>query len=386
MWGVDTADVPLVNQGLVNEATLPNYHKLLKKLNKSFNAESRTMQNALMEIVNEAVEDAKEHGRDLSIADLEGIRTAYHRQLDLFAKEGTIQPVGSGSSADLIYNALTEDLYHNIDAAVTANPNLPTDLGAKIKASKTMWRDIKAREKTPAAEFLRSHQATKAAPAKPAALIDNILAGKIRGNDLDEMFEIIGAMGSEEIRLAVLHQIFEKSKRQGEWSPKGLANQLGSDVNRNKLRDIFGDDEVVKELSELAAFSERFSRLNRMTTGSPTGYINELVSGQNPQVVSGILNKIALIKGIIASGGSNWFENFQLAANFLDSAVVARFLAGEGGRKWLLEGYDKAEKMQAAANFIRQHKTKVGMPAQLTQQAEDTRTRLGMQQKLGSYR
>lgn len=160
------------------------------------------------------------------------------------------------------------------------------------------------------------------------------------------LFQLIGEEASTNVRTAFLNELFDRSQnRVAQWTPNGIINQIKS-INPDRVRAILGD-ELYAEVSNLGELSQQFSKLRRVTEGSPTGFINEVLETRTP--VSGILGKFALLSEMYGGGT---IGKIRFLSAILGDTIFERWLNSADGRAFLLEGAPQGEVLRAAGEHI----------------------------------
>ena len=348
---------------------LPNYTELKAELKSKYSNEANRVIDAADNLLKEAADQAKALKRPISVADLDGIGTSYHQALQLFPV-AELQKIGDGKIGRRIYVALREDLYQNLDRISANNPMIPKEMTQDLRQSKRAWSDIRKKLETRAATYLDANRNS------PEKIVDDLIKGRLPDEDINQIFDFVGEAGTADLRAAGLYQLFESAQdRRGGWNPAGLANALGDESRKNQLRALFGDDDLMKELTELGTFSAQFQKLDRVTKNSPTGFINEVLQGGTPQVTTGLIDRVETIYHLV-DGGAGWFEKFKFVGALVDQHLFSRWLQGESARRWMLSSADPLGKVEAASRWLRTYRSNFTYPIAVSGRGEETREQL----------
>lgn len=293
---------------------------------------------------------------NLSLADIDEIRTEFRRLMKLSFDNNEISQIGSGSPSGKIYAAISEDFYDAIDASVDAsNGKLPASLKADVKEAKRLYKEVIDLEKTPAGEFLLK----KAHQDNPDKLITNLMKGQLSTDEIPNLYKMVGDTAALDVQAAVLWQLFESS---GSQANRG-AGQLSKDIRAmlrtdpNRLVALMGGGnrgrDLAREIVELAEFSKRMEPQSRIFRGSPTGKINLLVQ----QTAAGALVGSALEVGRVFYY-SDMPAAIAFAAGLAGTALLQMgydaILHSEAGRKRLLDGLEMPNNLRKTFDLLLQ--------------------------------
>ena len=253
-----------------------NFVEKLIRDDSSTGSQLNNLQNAkIIDTLSTMIRNTLEDESQLTLRKIDEIRTNFHQNTDLFARQGELTKTGEGTAATPLYYAISEDFFELLDNHVAVNPEaFPEGFAEKIKLTRKEYALNKALEDTPIAKKLRSLQAT------PDRIPDYLLSPttEITPEKLTTIRQLIGEEGWETMKHGLLARIFTKSrqlnKTEGAQSLLTTLNSINK-VNQNKLRTIFGDD-MAQTLYESANFQVRvFDKRGRWNTP----YINKLMSG-----------------------------------------------------------------------------------------------------------
>ena len=200
---------------------------------------------------------------------LDEFRTKFRQQLLTPVNREQISGIGSGTAAEKVYAAISDDLYDSIDATVDASGGrLPATLKDEVRAAKAAYAARKRLEETPGGKFILKKQTDS------KAMVNDFLY-KLERQDIQDAFKLIGEEKATEVQAGLLNAIFEKAS-----GPTGLQRQLGriNERHPNRLIELFGGGDrgkkIAEQLGALGAFEARSAEAVRLARGSPTGQVN----------------------------------------------------------------------------------------------------------------
>lgn len=280
----------------------------------------------------------------LTLRHIDDIRTDFHRNTDLFKRQGTLAKTGEGTSARPLYYALSDDFLDLLEKRASKNPDaFPVEFVDKVKNTRKQYALNQALEETPIAKKLRSLQDT------PEKIPDYFLAKttEITPDTMNTIKQLVGEEGLDRLRKGLLARIFSKSKLFNKVeSAKSLLTELDriNDLNKNKVINLFGVD-MAKTLYESANFEVRIFENGPWNTS----YVNDLVSGGSLDEMveaggfTGYRFAEQAAKAAKATGLSKHVEGHKLGVVFglvawLGHHRVRRTMFSKKGQKAILEG------------------------------------------------
>ena len=312
--------------------SLGSFENTLEILNEMKKSDSNLLSNAdydkVINIFKGVITKADEGG--FTIRDMDKLRTNFRTELDLAVSRNEVSEIGSGTIATKVYSALTNDFYNALEKTVDAYPDrFPDNFVDSVKAAKLDYQQTMVLLDTTAAKYLFSNQ------RNPTRIVEHVLTTMTQ-KDVADLKVIIGDNGWNELRPALIARIFDRGKRNGEWSPGGLKRALAgiNTRSKNRVRDLFGDD-TAQQLAELAEYSKRLERKKI----SASDAMNDIMMTRK---FADILSRI----GGLTLAGSSAFIDMRVAAAGVATAGIQwfgrnrmdKFLNSDEGREWMLQG------------------------------------------------
>lgn len=263
-----------------------------------------------------------------TLNDVDRLRTNFRRELEIAVNNGDISPVGAGEVSTKIYAALTNDFYNILEEIVSDNPDdFPPNFVDSIKVAKAEYADVQANLDTEGVKYLLRNQ------YKPTQVVNHILT-KMETGEIDNIKKTLTDEGWQNLQPALISSILDRSLRAGDWSPGGLKKTLSS-LGTRRLNYLFGEEKT-KQLQDLAAFSDRFSRRNFLTSDALNDVVNRNSLEEFGWKVAGVLGSGAMygIGGTKAAGAT-------LAAFIvrqIGTKKFEKFINSPEGRTWMTRG------------------------------------------------
>ena len=310
------------------------------------NTLSNKQNSKIIEDLTELITNVLSDPSQLTLRKIDDMRTDFHQNRDLFARQGEIVASGEGTAAQPLYYAISEDFMDLLEKEVQANPDdFPEGFLEKIPHTRTEYALMQQLEKSEAAKMLRRHQ------NNPTRLVDNILSPNsvMTTDEIGNLKKIIGDDGWERLRSGLLARVFSKSiQLNSEMGAKGLLVTLNA-VNKgskNRLVTLFGED-MAKTLYESANFQNRvFDKRGKWNTP----YINSLMQGDNfgdmifaagfvSEQFADEAQKLAEVTGLSRHVSGSKLGIIIGSIVWLGKKHVKRKMFSEAGRRAILEGH-----------------------------------------------
>lgn len=283
---LDTSEAPLkigTREILPAEARL-YFPKAIEKMEEIIRQDSSTgdvlsnKQNAkIIDDLTELIQNVLADPSQLTLRKIDEMRTDFHQNRDLFARQGEITATGEGTAAQPLYYAVADDFIDLLEKKIDANPQkFPDRFKDKLLHTRTQYALMQELEKTEAAKLIRRYE------NNPTRLMDSILSpsSNMTVVEIENMKKILGVDGWERLRSGLLARIFTKSMQlNADMGAKGLLVTLNA-INKgskNRLITLFGE-EMAKTLYASANFQNRvFDKRGKWNTP----YINALMQGDS---------------------------------------------------------------------------------------------------------
>ena len=283
-------------------------------------------------------------GGDISLLNIDTARTTFRQDLKVSVRNGELTSLGSGSKADKVYQAMTNDFYTAIEKQMAKHPDVyPEDLLARVKTSKAQYQATMFLEnqKGGAAEFLRANQ------KNPRDIINKIVNGNLKTSALNDLYKILGPVGTSELRAGIIAKVFKNTNQNWTALQKYLDPTLKgiNKDNPRRLVELLGGDAtaeaIASKMKELAEFKARFAIEQDVIKGSKTALLLNRMGNEMPELVGQTLELAAL-----ASLGESMINKRSIAImafsfmrdSITDKRLMKSFADSPTGRQWLLEG------------------------------------------------
>ena len=289
---------------------------------------------------------------DLSLLHIDNAHTEFRKDLILEMRNGLISEIGSGSKADLVFQAFTDDMFDGIEKQMQRHSDsYSPDLIERVRESKRNYEAAMFLENKSggAAKFLRQNQ------SNPAAIVNKIVNGELDAATLRDLYRIIGPAAASELQASIVSKIFGMTDTTTTGTPNwsGLkkyldpSNQKSGIMkdNPNRLIDILGGDEqagaIAKKMNEIAQLKARFEiPSKKVLKGSRTAPFLERMQNNYLELIEQTLALTAIIH-------SSPLDLRSTAASILAAPIVIDILGAKItkkivdssiGRDWLLQG------------------------------------------------
>ena len=270
-----------------------------------------------------------------TVRDMDRLRTNFRTELDLAVKNGQITPVGAGTVASKVYGALTKDFYDTLEFMVNREPDqFPDNFVDSVKVAKAEYAQVQQLLETSAGKYLLRNQ------HKPAQIVEYALT-TMTSKDIGDLKQLIGDQGWASLKPALLSRIIDKSLTNDRWTPGGLKRAIAgvNSMKKNRVRELFGDDAAIK-LSELAEFSTRLQREARVSSNSPTGFINNMIQKGNLGHLMFYVGEVGYAAGMgFGADTSHLIIGLTtFGVHLLGRKAFNSFINSDNGREWMLKG------------------------------------------------
>ena len=289
---------------------------------------------------------------DLSLLHIDNAHTEFRKDLILEMRNGLISEIGSGSKADLVFQAFTDDMFDGIEKQMQRHSDsYSPDLIERVRESKRNYEAAMFLENKSggAAKFLRQNQ------SNPAAIVNKIVNGELDAATLRDLYRIIGPAAASELQASIVSKIFGMTDTTTTGTPNwsGLkkyldpSNQKSGIMkdNQNRLIDILGGTEqagaIAKKMNEIAQLKARFEiPSKKVLKGSRTAPFLERMQNNYLELIEQTLALTAIIH-------SSPLDLRSTAASILAAPIVIDILGAKItkkivdssiGRDWLLQG------------------------------------------------
>lgn len=197
--------------------------------------------------------------KNITLSDIDKLRTNFRKQLDIAMQQGEITEVGSKDVNKIFHQTLTEDLHNIVDRYIELSPeNFPENFETAWRAHKAEYRAQKELQETPTARRLNR------IANNPEKILPEVL--KMNPEALADFEKIITPEGMQELQPSIFNYILAHSRnREGdidaaklklnldalEGVTEGHLIKMVGEENATQLKNVLTEVERVEAIPKL---------------------------------------------------------------------------------------------------------------------------------------